>query len=473
MKKKAKLPEVEPVRLKPVFGIKPGLYLLIIYIIIFLILLFLIGFLPGIVRGGRYVHFTSPLPSSGLEIDGVYQGSADYQYFVPSGKHKLVVKKADQVVSESDLVVDHPVFFTWLVHRRQDCVLPLGTLRQESKDAIIRFDLEEIERYSLESGYDMVDVYPPLFANLAKDVEALGYDEEVFGLAANYITSKEMLDDAMTITSDDPLFAKTLSLAKTIIDGSSGGKSGLQSANIDLKGKRTTLSSGNFIQDGITYPEAEFVMGDRVDSRYPEVEEAGVSIHTKSFTIATTEVSQFQWALFMAENPQWAKQAKNTSVDEYYLAGLEPSVDYPSLKPVYGVSPRAAEAFCKWLSEKTGKDVFLPGEAEWTLSAMQARGKAYSRTTSGGDDGTDSPSGMMGSVWELTSSPYIPLSRVTDYQLVLDLAAKYGIKNPYIAKGGASDSQNVDRNTIGVLRAEECSETVGFRIAWRDRDAQN
>jgi formylglycine-generating enzyme required for sulfatase activity len=42
--------------------------------------------------------------------------------------------------------------------------------------------------------------------------------------------------------------------------------------------------------------------------------------------------------------------------------------------PVMSVTRSAAEAFCEWLSKKTGKTYRLPSDAEWTRAAAAARG---------------------------------------------------------------------------------------------------
>lgn len=44
--------------------------------------------------------------------------------------------------------------------------------------------------------------------------------------------------------------------------------------------------------------------------------------------------------------------------------------------PTISVAREAAEAFCAWLSERTGKRYRLPTEAEWTRVASLARGNA-------------------------------------------------------------------------------------------------
>lgn len=474
MRKKKQLPQVEPVRLKPVLGIRPGVYLLVLYSVILFLAIFLVGFLPGIVRGGRYVDFSSPLSDAGLYVDGTYQGSADYQYFIPSGTHEVEVRKADIVTGKRSLTVDHPVFLTWLFHRTMPCPVSLGQLSEQDKRTIIAFDLQEIVRYSSVRTWDNVTPYPDLFTHLARDVEALDGDRSAYTLAAHFITSKEMLDDAEKIPSNDPLCKSALEAAQTLFgDGASHPTVGLRRQNADVETRRTSLDAGVFSQPGIAFPAATFTMGREVEEIWPSIVEAGVSVTTEPFAIATTPVTMYQWACFLEAHPEWAKAADPEGADSSYLAGEEPSTTYPNDRTVVWVSRKAGKAFCSWLSDLTGKNVYLPTEAEWTLAAMAARDKGFSRATRIKDDGSDTPSGMLGGYWELTSTPFIPLARATDYAAVQALADSWNDEYDGIVKGGSADSRDATRDTVGAVAGDATSDTIALRIAWKESNGTN
>ena len=90
MRKKRELPEVEPVKLKPIFGIRPGVVILSGMIAVILLVFFLLFMLPGIVNGGKYVSFDSGLTNVGVYLDGTYLGSTEgSRYFIESGKHDV------------------------------------------------------------------------------------------------------------------------------------------------------------------------------------------------------------------------------------------------------------------------------------------------------------------------------------------------------------------------------------------------
>ena len=71
--------------------------------------------------------------------------------------------------------------------------------------------MQEIARYSTVKDYDLVTVYPPLYANLVRDMQALGIDDsDALDLAAQFIGSKEMLDEAGSLHVSSPLFQAAL-----------------------------------------------------------------------------------------------------------------------------------------------------------------------------------------------------------------------------------------------------------------------
>ncbi len=483
MKKHIELPQVKEVELPHLLGMRPGIYILTLLIVAFILLVFLVGFLPGILKGGRYVTFSSPLAQTGVSLEGTYLGGTPYQFFVPTGDYEVTFTKGGIPIGTTSLTIDHPLFFTWLFHRTAKLEADITNLTANEKTAINEFNIQEVIQTSAITSFDAIHPYPPVFKNLVQDAKAMGLGEKVqqdsFALAANFITSKTMLSDALeameALMSSSPLIDTTMGKAKELFDSPTTEEIGLPSQDLVLEGKQTLLKAGAFEQAGITYPSSSFVMGTNVPMIFPETNKAGIPVLTESFTIATTPVSQYQWALFIEDNPQWDKNAleklqQDNLTDEFYLSGILPSVVFATGKPVHNISYKAAQAFCTWLTEKTGKQVFIPTEAMWTLSALQAKEKAYTRSLTITDRDRTTPLAMLGGVWEFTQSPYIPLQRVTDYPAVALLYQTFADSSAVIVKGGSylNTPSSIDEHTVGAVDTTACGDLIGFRIAWND-----
>lgn len=172
----------------------------------------------------------------------------------------------------------------------------------------------------------------------------------------------------------------------------------------------------------VTIPAGEFWMGgEKYDDEKP--------LHKLSlptYQIARTPVTNAQYALYVADcQAQLPAHWRGGQIPK----GLENH-------PVVNVSWKDALAYCRWLSEKIGREVMLPSEAEWEKAA---RGGLDRREYPWGDDweelrcnsselglqGTSpvglflrgaSPYGVLdlsGNVWEWTRSlqrdyPYVP-----------------------------------------------------------------
>ena len=108
-------------------------------------------------------------------------------------------------------------------------------------------------------------------------------------------------------------------------------------------------------------PAGEFAMGDI--NGYPDEYPVTKVAIRKPFWMATTEISLEQYQQFDAQhaNGYYDMHGKDQVKPGYLM-------DFPQL-PAIRVSWNEAMAFCRWLSNKTGKKVTLPTEAQWEWAA--------------------------------------------------------------------------------------------------------
>lgn len=107
----------------------------------------------------------------------------------------------------------------------------------------------------------------------------------------------------------------------------------------------------------ITIPAGKFWMGDD-DSQY-EDERPAHQVHIAKYQIGRVPITNAQYEIFV----------KDTSVNppEHWRGGQVPKG--LEAHPVVNVSWNDALDYCSWLSEKTGRAITLPSEAEWEKAA--------------------------------------------------------------------------------------------------------
>ena len=118
----------------------------------------------------------------------------------------------------------------------------------------------------------------------------------------------------------------------------------------------------------VLIPAGEFVMG----SAYGHGDADEFPLHkvwVDDFLIGRCTVTAAEWANFLNENysEEFFRETRETTVT-YYQGRYYPRegcAEYPA----NGVTWYGAEAFCLWLSDKTGKHYRLPSEAEWEKAA--------------------------------------------------------------------------------------------------------
>ena len=469
---KKELPDVEPVKIKPLFGLKPGLWLTIAYTIAFVLIIFFVGFLPDIIDGSKRVTFTSAANTAAVYLDGQYIGGTEFTRKVASGTHNVSYKVNGYEIDSFTIKVGHPVFFNWLFPRTQK-VNSTATLTRDAFNALSKELLDEASSYSAILEYDTVHRYPGLFSEYAKSIAASQFakDLDSFKAALLFVTTDEMYQDAKAAME---ILGATYSIPYEKLDESK--TLGVADSELpQVKAKSTSLKAGEITVEGYNIPATSFSNGKTVQATYPEILQAGVRTETQAFNIGTYCITENQFAHFIQANPSWGTENKDNLiaqglVDQYYLDGVTLSVSIASTRPVRNISWYAANAFCQWLSEITGKTVYLPSENQWMAASLtDAEGGFQKSITPSAAEGY--PSAMLGGVWEMTSTQLIPLARVADSADVANTAkvlADNGVETDIVIKGGSyiSDHKTIDRYSVGATYRSLCSDYMGFRIAW-------
>ena len=240
------------------------------------------------------------------------------------------------------------------------------------------------------------------------------------------------------------------------------------------------------------------------DREREEFEPQTVRVPAGSFLMGSSDNDELA---FENEKPQHTVELSGYLIGKYPVTnreyqnfvsdeGYKPPKDwsgeqYPSEKgdhPVVKVSWEEAQAYCQWLSEKTGRDYRLPTEAEWEKAARGQEGRLYpwgdewvwSRCNSASEIGDTTPVGQFspqgdspygvadtsGNVWEWCADLFDgeAYKRRAGSQVVDPEGPKRGTSR--VLRGGAF--QDVPRHVrcAGRLRLDpvDWDFFIGFRV---------
>lgn len=123
------------------------------------------------------------------------------------------------------------------------------------------------------------------------------------------------------------------------------------------------------------------VFQSRIDAISPPIELVAIkgAGPVKDFRIGKFEITMKQFEAFIKETGYDGKDFPSSKTSEPFLMGWK-GRSAPAGKdryPVCYLNWHHAKAFCIWLAKKTGLDVHLPTDAQWTLAASGPEGRTY------------------------------------------------------------------------------------------------
>ena len=473
MSRKKQLPEVEPVKLKPFHGIRPGVYIIIIWALIILLLAFVLFVLPGLVSNTSYVTFNEPVVGSGVYEDGIYLGSAtDGVYKTTGGNHKYTFTYEGEEYGEVESKVKRKVFFTLFSHKPQ-LIVPERSYNDEVKEKVVSAFIRDVTSYSAVISAPDTFHYPPIFSAFASNSVEMSIKDvrDAWLLALSHISSSSLYEDYEV--------GKEILLKSGILFETEESKELEYYIEALFNGEKVILEKS--MENNILLPtkDGDFFhyeptiveMGYSTTLTVESAKEAPVKVEVYDFSIARNLVTEHDWALFVEENPKWSKDNLETLVEEglvdsNYLKGITLSPYINSIRPIRNISYYAASAYVEWKSGKDGVIYHIPTEKEWYTASFSTKDKEYVTSLVYVENNPTTPTAMLGLLWEFTSTPFIPLSRITDYDKIINLGNMYGYDD-VIVKGGSyvSDPSSISIDTVGITSKSTCSEFCGLRLA--------
>lgn len=145
-------------------------------------------------------------------------------------------------------------------------------------------------------------------------------------------------------------------------------------------GTAVLLVACSSVPDMAEVPAATFQMGGSIDYGYGEIDGPRHSVALSGpFALAKTEVTVQEFRAFIQDTNYVSERHCNVYTDDnsWHIDPMRnwenPGFSQSENHPVVCVTWDDAQAYAKWLSNKTGKTFRLPSEAEWEYVASSGK----------------------------------------------------------------------------------------------------
>lgn len=469
MFKKTKLPEVEPVHLQPWHGIRPAYYILALFFLFLLVVFFLLCLLPGLISGKSYVKFDTSLPILGVYEDSTYLGNGyGGKFETTSGEHTYTFTYEGIVIGEQTENIKRHYFFTLFSHKTT-VIKPVLTYSDEVKAKAVLVCAEDIAAFSAVTDFSSSTVYPDIMVKFAQTAVEMELDDvsDIWLYSILHVTSAVMYEDAVSAKSvleKAGISYETDESRKveSFLNALYGEEKNNEITKTDETSEIKVTKDGSFYR----YDGGTVTLGKTTSSDYPESDYIPITLSYSAFSMASNLVTENEYAQFVEENPKWSRDnltelVNEGLVDSNYLKNI--TLSSRSSRPIRSISWYAAAAYTEWRSEKDGVEYSLPTLSEWTVAALSASDKDYVTSLVFVENNSSTPTSLMGQLWDMTETQYIPLMRLLDEETISDLETLFPFDD-IIVMGGSYVNDNVTLEDTGVAHKYSCSEFNGFRL---------
>jgi len=410
----------DSVKLKPLLGMRPGVWLTVLYSFILLVILFFLLVFPGLTRGGAVLSVKTEPMGAAVRINGVYMGTSADRIFLRSGTYTVEAVlpgfEKTGVVREIPRRVFGSLFFP--LREKIELTLtasnPAAAFAQEAGDfAAWSFGPEPTAAWQIplslsEGAYRAGPSGDPAMREILQaasrfTVTRAGLRDLVrakiltdnYGLSPSASLTRS-ISDILLFLSENPGSAELLAgllpqEPASLLNASDWHKNKQPSFTVQsLAASVTTAAFPAQIElAGLRFraiPAAD--TSSAIPSAFRFLHDASIG----NFMVCETPVPRSLFESFINENPQWKEGQTDYYPDQISVY----PTDTFSREIITGVNWYAAQAFCEWLTGRlpastAGMQVRLPTEAEWEFAA----GSGIRDMGEGG--------------WEWCADPFAPL----------------------------------------------------------------
>jgi len=396
------------VKLKPIAGIRPGVYLTALYSLILLFILFSFLLFPGLKNPGVMLVVTTEPAGAAIRVNDIYRGVSGSRIFVPKGTHTIEAVmpgfEGESAVHEIPSRLFGSLFFPriYKVEFTLKTTDPAAAFAHYAADFAAWTFMGEPTAFwqipmSLSEGAYRVGPNKEANEELQEILKASASFAVTQAALRDLIRAKILLDnsgnapsptallgsisDVMAFFSENPDAVQLTNL----LTGETAAKIEDSDWYKSLHKKHTLLSPNDVLL-------RRYLGGARprqiAGVTFVDIEIGG------SFFISENPVNRSLFETFLNENPEWREHKTDYVSDEIIGHPIE-----INRNNITGITWYAAEAFCKWLSLRlpasmSDMEIRLPTEKEWSNASYVV-------------NNMNSPG------WEWCANPYAPLDFIT------------------------------------------------------------
>jgi formylglycine-generating enzyme required for sulfatase activity len=488
----------DQVKLKPFLGMRPGVYVFACLLLAVIVILFFTLLFPGIANPGSVIVFTSVPYGAALRVDGVYAGTSPCRVFAPKGDHVLEMVLPGFETERRECALQGRLFASlfiplqYKVYAEMKANDPAAALAQAALDyASWSFGGEPTASWqapmSLSEGVYRV-------GNAINDSDAEGILQASARFAVTRAALRELVR-AQFLAVGGGLAPSPAALARSAaeiaayLDANPGSAAWL-AQTLPADSASTVISSAWYQNNlaafaGVTASESLAARPSENNGNAPPEQQIRVGgllftgiaggrlvqgepfphqIQIEPFMICAMEVPVPAYADFLDANRQWRPERrdeleKQGLVSGEYLAdfGNAAYAGNRAMAGIGNVSWHAAQAYCRWLTEKLppsldGWEIRLPTEAQWEFAA---------KSTFKWGIGIFTGEGSSANAWEWCNDPFAPFPFLSAPK-----GAVAAVGSPERAlRGGSGLNAGTTVETRASLPPAACSPFVSFRPA--------
>ncbi|WP_461245893.1 SUMF1/EgtB/PvdO family nonheme iron enzyme [Treponema sp. R6D11] len=430
------------VKFKPIYGIRPGVYLTFLYSFILLLILFFLLLYPGIKNPGAVLIVKTEPDGAAVRIDGVYMGITGSKIPISKGNHSIEAVMPGFETQSAIHKIPARYLGSLFFPLRYNVDFTLKTKDAAAAFAMYAADYAEWTFAGEPTASWQIPMSLSEGAYRAGNVKSSNDDmQQILQASASFAVTRAAMRDLIRakILLDNcgnaPVSTALLNSISDILAFLSENSDSAKWLSKVLPREQASIIESS------DWAKKQSAVSLKMKPNAPTGSQrlGGVNFirFSSGFLISETPVSRSLFETFLNENPQWREYQTDYFPQE--ISSYPWEVDK---NIITGVTWYAAQAFCDWIASRISPyigEVRLPTEVEWAIASQSI--------------------GNMKNVgWEWCYDPYAPLQFTA-----VSNQAKQFVGSPERSLRGRQTATSAE--TRASLPPDLSSPIVTFRIA--------